>query len=643
MKKIPLLLLLITVTISSSSAATLNKNLKVGSKGEDVKVLQRILVEGGYLPDESYVTGNYGKLTARAVSVLQSKHGVNSVGYVGPQTLKVINNLNNGKIITSSKSSQSENNLANKSSNNTGDMSENVSKTQKYKEVISENKDTKNNFVKPSFATSSNGKTRIIVRYKNTPTKESEDRIISSNGKKKKSFGLIPIIATEVVDTDIDKISSDPNVLSIEKDERVSIRSTGEYANTWGVSAVGSELANDSGFTGKGVRVAIFDTGIDYNHQDLAYNYAGGFNFITNSFNPYDDNGHGTHVAGTIVALNNGSGVVGVAPNAKVYSLKVLDAEGGGYASDIIQALEWSVNNGIQVINLSFGTINYPGTALEDAFIKAEAKGIVIVASAGNDGDCGDNTDTVNYPAKFASVISVGAVDKNNQHACFSSSGAKLDLSAPGVSINSTKLGGGNTVYSGTSMASPHVTGAAAVLVGSGVKDQNGNGKINDEVRDVLKKTAFDLGTVGFDSTYGFGLVRVDKALNYLQFLKSTTTLIVATSTVTTELAEIKETKTATTTNSTPKTIWPEKYLPDQASDRAKLEQELKRMKQEAIEAEKRETEKAEFLRIEKERKDEELRRRLDSTNYNSVNTSSGVINNNSNNSKKENNSTNRR
>lgn len=546
MKKLPLLLLLVIVSsVSVSFSATVNKALKVGSRGDEVKALQQVLVDEGLLSQEN-VTGKYGRLTSKAVAQLQSKYGIKSVGYVGPQTLKVINNLNNttqnlqNSNTVSSQTTTSNKQIDSKATNNTNILNKNIVtagnntkinretksavRSNKYKEIFSNNKDTVTGFVRPSFSTTTNGRTKLIIRYKNKPTKESDDKVSALSVGRKSSFSVVPVIATELDDRDIDKISSDPNVLSIEKDEPISIDSSAEYANAWGVSQVGGESAYNMGYSGVGVKVAVMDTGIDYNHQDLANNYAGGYNFVSDNADPYDDNGHGTHVAGIIAASNNDSGVVGVAPNAKIYALKILNSTGSGYTSAIIQALDWAINNGVNIVNLSFGTVNYPGTSLEDALINAEAKGLTIIASAGNNGTCIGDTDTVNYPAKFASVISVGAVDKSNSHPCFSASGSKLDFVAPGVSINSTKLGGGNALYSGTSMATPHVAGTAATLIGSSVIDINGDGKINDEVKDILKKTATDLGTSGVDNLYGNGLVKVDSAINYLSSLKATTT-----------------------------------------------------------------------------------------------------------------------
>ncbi len=575
MKKILFVLLsIVLTTFSFSNALTLDRYLKKGMSGEDVKALQEILVKSDTGFDKSSVTGYYGQATSEAVASLQSKYSIDPVGYVGPKTIRVIkvlseinqtaqpnktnnttqisqsNNIANKNVATVTTINTNNNNLSINSvlTNNTNTTTvinktnnkqpEIRTKSKEYNKVFNENKDIKTGFVKPSFATSTNGTTRVIVRYKNTPTVDDENKVVSVKGGKKKVYNLVPIISAEVADTDIDKISTDPNVISIEKDEPIKLNSDLEYANTWGVTNTGVKTVHLAGVTGNGVKVAILDTGVDYNHIDISSNYVRGFNFVNGTVDPMDDNGHGTHIAGTVAALSNSVGVIGEAPDAKIYALKVLDATGAGYSSSVISALDWAVANGIQVVNLSFGTATYPGTAMEDAFINAEAKGLVVVASAGNSGTCAGDTDTVMYPARFSTVISVGATDSNNAHACFSSSGPNVELSAPGVNINSIKLGGGDTLYSGTSMAAPHVTGIAADIISAGVTDLNGNGRTNDEVRDILDKTALDLGTTGRDNIFGFGLAKVDSAIAYLNSLTPvvvtpivTTTPVIATTT----------------------------------------------------------------------------------------------------------------
>ncbi len=270
----------------------------------------------------------------------------------------------------------------------------------------------------------------------------------------------------------------------------------------WGVTKIGAEQAWGSS-TGADVKVAVVDTGIDLDHPDLVDNVRGGFNAINPRKQPDDDNGHGTHVAGIIAAANNGFGVVGVAPEASLYAVKVLGASGSGYLSDIIEGLGWCADNGIQAVNMSLGT-----SADVDSFHQAIAtvaqKGVILVASAGNSGP---GFDTVSYPAKYDEVIAVAATDQNNVAAYFSSTGPAVELAAPGVNIYSTVKGGGYTSMSGTSMAAPHVSGTAALVIAAYP------GREATWVRDHLRQTATDLGVAGCDNTYGCGLVNADNAV----------------------------------------------------------------------------------------------------------------------------------
>ena len=246
----------------------------------------------------------------------------------------------------------------------------------------------------------------------------------------------------------------------------------------WGVKRVNAAAAWDY-TAGQGVKVAIIDTGMDYTHPDLAANYKGGYNAIISTATPMDDHGHGTHVSGTIGAVKDLKGVVGVAPKVDLYAVKVLDKNGSGQYSWVVGGIEWAVMNGMNVINMSLG--GGSGTeALKQIMIKSKAMGVAVVCAAGND------SGAVNYPAKYPEAIAISASDSADKLASFSSRGPEVAVIAPGVSIYSTKKGGGYTTMSGTSMACPHAAGLAALAVGAGAKG-------SDAVRAALAAAATPL------------------------------------------------------------------------------------------------------------------------------------------------------
>ena len=355
---------------------------------------------------------------------------------------------------------------------------------------------------------------RVIIGFKDTTPTTASEIVSSRGGRVERSFRIATIVSAELTESQIELLKRDPRVTSIDPDVEV-FAIDAELDNTWGVKRIGAGNVHAT-TEGDGIKVAVIDSGIDYNHPELAGNYAGGYDFVNDDENPMDDNGHGTHVAGTIAAIKNTSGVVGVGPKIKLYGLKVLNKNGSGSMSDIIAALDWAVDNGVQITNLSLGTTQNPGVAVEMAFANVSASGIVNVAAAGNSGNCGGSGSNVNYPAKYSSVIAVSATSQSDVRPCFSSTGSEVEIAAPGVIIKSTKLGGGYVELSGTSMASPHVAGTAALLISAGIIDSNGNGKVNDEVRKILTDTADDLGSNGRDSLYGYGLVNAVRAMSQI-------------------------------------------------------------------------------------------------------------------------------
>jgi subtilisin len=346
------------------------------------------------------------------------------------------------------------------------------------------------------------GLVKVLIGFKEKPGPPEQALVKGLGGKIKYTYNIIPAIAASVPEVAINALQKNPNVTNVELDSMVYALDT-ELDNSWGVKRIGAGIVHDSGNNGDGIKIAIIDTGIDEDHPDLDGNLVGGVNFVskpswrTPDPNKWDDdNGHGTHVAGIIAAEDNNIGVVGVAPGADLYALKVLDRTGSGYVSDVVMAIQWATVNEIQVINMSLGGAY--DIWLDGACLLAYVEGLILVAAAGNGG-------SVIYPAAYDSVIAVSATNSADELAYFSSTGPEVELAAPGEDIYSTYKGGGYATLSGTSMASPHVAGVAALVIASGISDVMG-------VRTKLQETADDLGATGRDSKYGYGLVDADEA-----------------------------------------------------------------------------------------------------------------------------------
>ncbi len=269
---------------------------------------------------------------------------------------------------------------------------------------------------------------------------------------------------------------------------------------SYGLSLIGAQTMWDR-TKGENVVVAVIDTGIDYRHPELKDRVMGGKDF-TGSKDFIDDNGHGTHVAGIIAA--SGQKISGVAPKANLLAVKVLDKDGGGRDEDVADGIAWAVENGAEIISMSFGSAD-PSPAVRQAVRFAYKKGAVLIAAAGNEGDENIDSDTVDYPAKYQETIAVAAVDAKKIVAPFSSKGPEVDVAGPGVDIYSTYLKGKYAYLSGTSMATPHISGAAALIL-SDCKRVMGHKMTPQEVKNYLIMHTEDLGPKGKDNAYGYGL-----------------------------------------------------------------------------------------------------------------------------------------
>ncbi len=354
---------------------------------------------------------------------------------------------------------------------------------------------------------------KVLIGFDRQPGPEEEGLVRAAGGAVKYRYHLIPAIAASVPEAALPGLQRNPQVTIIEPDIKVYAVDA-ELDNTWGVKRIGAGAVHAGANTGGGVKVAVIDSGIDYRHSDTAPFYKGGYDFVNEDSDPMDDNGHGTHVAGTVAAFDNGLGVVGAAPSADLYALKVLGADGSGSYSDVIAALQWAVDHGLLVTNNSYGGSGYPGDLVKAAFDNSYNNyGLLHVAAAGNSGNTSGTGDNAIYPARWGTVIAVAATSTSDARASWSSTGPAVELAAPGVAINSTLMGGSYGTMSGTSMASPHVAAVAALVLAAGIADVNGNGFINDDVRLRLQNTADDRGVGGRDTMYGFGLVNAVKAV----------------------------------------------------------------------------------------------------------------------------------
>jgi subtilisin len=273
----------------------------------------------------------------------------------------------------------------------------------------------------------------------------------------------------------------------------------------YGIDRVDAEVAHANGDTGSGADVAIIDTGIDPDHPDLEANVGAGTAFVSCSGGCAtawaDDEGHGTHCAGTADAVDNSEGVVGVATDATLHSVKVLDSRGSGSYSDIAAGVEYVADQGWDVGSMSLGGSSGSQT-LKDACQYAADNGVFLVAAAGNSGPC---SDCVGYPAAYDTVVAVSATDSADSLASFTSTGPEVEIAAPGVDVVSTQLGGGTETLSGTSMSCPHVAGAAGLLMATGSSASS--------ARDTLTSSAEDIGYASSET--GAGLLDAAAALGY--------------------------------------------------------------------------------------------------------------------------------
>jgi hypothetical protein len=344
----------------------------------------------------------------------------------------------------------------------------------------------------------------VIVLFKN----DIDESIIEElQGKVYQRFETIHALSVSMPSANVPVLRQHPEVKFVQQDQLLTIQ--GQVVG-WGMTKTKANQVHPQGVTGKGVKIAVLDTGIDTKHPDL--HVSGGACLLTECPKSYnDDNGHGTHVAGIIAAKNNSIGTIGVAPDASIYAVKVLDSEGVGTTSTVLAGIDWAIRNHMDIINLSLSTPE-SDPALKAMIDKAYQQGILIVSAVGNNGNSQGTGDTVEYPAKYDNVIAVSAINQNNVRVSISATGPEVEVAAPGEAIYSTvpvayDFDGnynGYTWMTGTSMAAPFVSGILALY------KQQYPYKTNVELRELLKTNAVDLGNPGKDNWYGYGLVQTE-------------------------------------------------------------------------------------------------------------------------------------
>ncbi|SDB83410.1 subtilisin [Shouchella lonarensis] len=349
-----------------------------------------------------------------------------------------------------------------------------------------------------SFAATTSAKGEYLIGFKNGERAQTLQLLADEGVKVHHQFKFAEIAHVTL-----------PNNVALSLEEHESIAFVEENAEMvayaqqvpYGVTNIrAQEVQQSDGNKGAGVRVAVLDTGIQH-HEDLAV--AGGVSFVPSESNYQDGNGHGTHVAGTIAALDNQIGVLGVSPDVELYAVKVLSSSGSGTLAGIARGIEWAADHDMDIVNMSLGGSSGSQT-LEQAVNYAHGEGVTLVAAAGNSGSF-LWFNTIGYPAKYENVIAVGAVNENNARASFSSVGDELDVMAPGVDVLSSHLNNAYQSFSGTSMASPHVAGAAALLLADDPSLSN------EDIRGLLRDTAIPLGSHFY---YGKGVIDVRAAID---------------------------------------------------------------------------------------------------------------------------------
>ncbi|MFB6283398.1 MAG: S8 family serine peptidase [Halobacteria archaeon] len=424
------------------------------------------------------------------------------------------------------------------SSNSQGDTDEETSKSPTSSNeggldnLLNKSKDSKQN--------TEDGKQKYVVGYKNQVSSSvSLSSQLGYSSLERYSSGNLTFETARLTDKQVNHLKNDPKVSYVEKDNKVKAlgkpddtensidtmktnSGTQSQGTPWGIGKINASEAEGSvpDSAENGINVAVLDTGVDYTHEDLNNTVKWGVNTHGSGVDygkdaAMDGHGHGTHVSGTIAANDNQLGVVGVAPNTSIYAIKVLSDDGWGYSSDVAQGIEEAHKgpDGVRgtaddadIISMSLGG---PDAQSKREAVQNVTDDVVIISAAGNYGDGDPSTNEIEYPAKYNGSLAIAASNSQDSTAYFSAEGKQLDVAAPGVSVKSTTPGGYST-WSGTSMATPHVSGAAALILASKNDPDYGT----EKVRQILTNSTKDIESSGFDKKAGHGRIDASEAVN---------------------------------------------------------------------------------------------------------------------------------
>jgi type VII secretion-associated serine protease mycosin len=321
--------------------------------------------------------------------------------------------------------------------------------------------------------------------------------------------GALATTAGLARDAELRVVAVEPDRQVTAADVAAGVAADPRRAEQWALDDLGAETFWQRS-TGSGVDIAVVDTGVTGTHRDFAGRVCSGVAFLGSTGveqlgqGAVDENGHGTHVAGIATAgRGDGVGISGVAPSARLIPIRVLDGAGRGSVSDVARGITWAVDHGADVVNLSLGGSEY-SAALTTAVAYAESRGVVVAAAAGN----GYSGGPANYPAALDTPIAVASYDSDRGISDFSTRGSYVDVAAPGTGILSTYKDGKWFYMGGTSMATPHVAGLAALLRSLHPTWSPA------QVRARIEATATDTGSIGHDIDSGWGLIDPVAALS---------------------------------------------------------------------------------------------------------------------------------